>query len=173
MTIDELRKKFNKAHAAFLRYNKTNQTNNVENNNLEEIVNKLKNHFTNSQIILVPDCFLNYLGVDIILLKDSSMITFDLKVCNGDGRGKQLKGNTILIDVKRNVAGVYHSTYEDKINDFYIFKNQNSTKIVSAKRIREIAEKVPEEKLFFMPRDLYKTTKKAVVKLDENDYIEL
>ena len=150
MTINELREKYNKAHSAYLKYKDTNKTNVTEAQFLPIILQYKKQIFGEKDIMFMPDCFMNYLGADIIT-SDGSVI--DIKVC------QYCRGTEVLIDAYSKPNN--HKTTEDKINDFYIFINHDNIIIVRREDIEKLIP--PIEKCFYMKRDLYKTKLKAIV----------
>lgn len=158
MEINELKEKYAKAHAAYLKHKDTNQTNNTEALFIDEAVKCLKGQ--NNNVITVPDCLLNYLGIDFIVESGSFVTTYDLKVC------QHLNGTEVLIDAyKHDNYGNWFCALDNKINDYFIFINADNIIIVPFKTIRN---KIPPmEECFFMKRDLYKTTKKAIVDLSD------
>lgn len=167
MTLLELQNRYQKAHEVFLQYQHTNKTNDIEAANMPIILNWLKEIYPDWNFIVVPDCFLNYIGVDIIGTCSDTLRTFDIKICNGDGRGNRLTGNNVLVDVmKKDKDGSWHYVFNDKCNDVFIFKNAENIFMVNSKIIYNIIRELPEEELFFMPRDLKKTTKKAIISLE-------
>ena len=155
MTINELREKYEKAHSAYLRYKDINKTNATEAQFLPIILQYKKQIFGEKDIMFIPDCFMNYLGADIIT-SDGSVI--DIKVC------QYCRGTEVLIDAYSKPNN--HKTTEDKINDFYIFINHDNIIIVRREDIEKLIP--PIEKCFYMRRDLYKTKLKAIV---DTEYI--
>lgn len=150
MTINELKEKYNKAHSAYLQYKDTNKTNNTEAQFLPIILLHKDEIFGNKEIMFMPDCFMNYLGADII---SSDGAVFDVKVC------QYCRGTEVLIDCYSKPNN--HKTTDDKINDFYIFINHDNIIIVRREDIEKLIP--PVEKCFYLKRDLYKTKLKAVV----------
>lgn len=150
MTINELRTKYEKAHCAYLKYKDTNGTNNVEAQFLPIILQYKDKIFGNKDIMLMPDCFLNYLGCDIIA---SDGVTYDLKVC------QYCKGTEVLIDAYSKPDN--HVSLDDKINDMFIFVNSDNIIITAKSEIRKLIP--PVDKCFHMKRDIYKTKLKAVI----------
>ena len=157
MTLNELREKYEKAHSAYLRHKDTNGTNNVEAEFLPILFMYKKQIFGDKDVMIIPDSFLNYLGCDFVT---SDGITYDLKVC------KYCKGTEVLIDTyKHDEKGNWFCALDNKINDFFIFVNNDNIIILPEFEIRK---KIPTiDKCFFMKRDIYKTTKKAII--DVND----
>lgn len=150
MTINELKDKYEKAHKAYLQYKDINGTNNVEAQFLPVLFMYKKQVFGDKDVIMIPDSFLNYLGVDFV---SSDGITYDLKVC------QYCKGTEVLIDAYSKPNN--HRSIEDKINDFFIFINADNIIITPRKEIEKIIP--PIEKCFYMKRDVYKTKLKAIV----------
>ena len=150
MTINELKYKYERAHSAYLKYKDTNKTNATEAQFLPIILLHKKEIFGDKDIMFIPDCFLNYLGADIIASDGTS---YDLKVC------QYCRGTEVLIDCYSKPNN--HKTTEDKINDFYIFINHDNIIIVRREDIEKLIP--PPEECFYMKRDLYKTKLKAVV----------
>ena len=153
MEINQLREKYNKAHSAYLQYKDTNGTNNVEAQFLPVLFMYKKQVFGDKDVIVIPDSFLNYLGVDFVA---SDGTTYDLKVC------QYCKGTEVLIDAYRHDdKGNWFCALDNKINDFFIFVNNDNIIIVPTK---EIIKKIPSIKdCFFKKRNLYKKTKKAII----------
>ena len=167
MTLLDLQNRYQKAHEVFLQYQHTNKTNDIEAANMPIILGWLKEIYPDWSFIVVPDCFLNYIGVDLIGTCSDTLRTFDIKICNGDGRGNRLTGNNVLVDVmKKDKDGSWHYAFNDKCNDVFIFKNAENIFMVNSKIIYNIIRELPEEELFFMPRDIKKTTKKAIISLE-------
>lgn len=167
MTLLDLQEKYKKAHNVFLQYQHTNKTNDIEAANLPIILDWLKKLLPAWNFLVIPDCILNYIGIDIIGIYNDRLLTYDVKICNGDGRGNRLTGNNVLVDVmKKDSNGNWHYAFEDKCNDLFIFKNAENTFIISADLVRNKIKKITENEFFFMPRDLKKTTKKAVISLE-------
>ena len=150
MTINELKDKYEKAHEAYLQYKDTNGTNNVEAQFLPVLFMYKKQIFGDKDVIIIPDSFLNYLGVDFVA---SDGTTYDLKVC------QYCKGTEVLIDAYSKPNN--HRSIEDKINDYFIFVNADNIIITPRKEIEKIIP--PVEKCFYMKRDVYKTKLKAIV----------
>lgn len=150
MTINELKDKYEKAHEAYLQYKDINGTNNVEAQFLPVLFMYKKQVFGDKDVIMIPDSFLNYLGVDFVA---SDGTTYDLKVC------QYCKGTEVLIDAYSKPNN--HRSIEDKINDFFIFINADNIIITPRKEIEKIIP--PVEKCFYMKRDVYKTKLKAIV----------
>ena len=150
MTINELKEKYNKAHSAYLQYKDINGTNNVEAQLLPIILQHKDEIFGNKDIMFIPDCFLNYLGADII---SSDGAVYDVKVC------QYCKETEVLIDAYSKPNN--HKSLDDKINDFFIFINADNIIITSRDDIYKLVPSV--EECFYMKRDLYKTKLKAVV----------
>ncbi len=160
MNINELKDKYNKAHEAYLKYKDTNQTNNIEAQFLPEVLEYLKETLNGYTIIVVPDCFLNFLGCDIIASKGERIILYDLKIC------QHLYNTEVMIDgYKHDTKGNWYNALDDKINDFFIFVNHDNIIVTTAKAIRNRIPK--EEDCFFLRRDLYHTTKKAIIDLSD------
>lgn len=167
MTLLDLQNRYQIAHEVFLQYQHTNKTNDIEAANMPIILDWLKEIYPGWNFIVVPDCFLNYIGVDIIGTCSDTLRTFDIKICNGDGRGNRLTGNNVLVDVmKKDKDGSWHYAFNDKCNDMFIFKNADYLFLVNAETIMKKISVLDENELFFMPRDLKQTTKKAIIKLD-------
>lgn len=167
MNLLELGNKYQNAHDTYLKYNHTNKTNDIEAANMPLIISWLSELSPSWSFIEIPDCLLNYIGIDIIGLCNDKLFTYDVKICNGDGRGNRLTGNNVLVDVlKKDRKGNWHYAFEDKINDWFIFKNADNLFLVNAKIVMKKVLDLDETDLFFMPRDLKKTTKKAIIKLD-------
>lgn len=153
MTVNELREKYNKAHEAYLKYKDTNGTNNVEAQFLPVIFMYKKQIFGDKDVMIMPDCFLNYLGTDFVA---SDGTTYDLKVC------QHCKGTEVLIDAyKHDENGNWFCALDNKVNDYFIFVNYDNIVIVSTREIRKLIPSI--EDCFFLKRDLYRTTKKALV----------
>ena len=150
MNLNELREKYNKAHSAYLQYKDTNGTNNVEAQFLPIILMYKKQIFGDKEIMFMPDCFLNYLGCDII---SSDGNVYDLKVC------QYCKGTEVLIDAYSKPDN--HKSLDDKVNDMFIFINADNIIITNRCDIYKLVP--PIEDCFYMKRDLYKTKLKAVV----------
>jgi hypothetical protein len=150
MTINELKDKYEKAHEAYLQYKDINGTNNVEAQFLPVLFMYKKQVFGDKDVIVIPDSFLNYLGVDFVA---SDGTTYDLKVC------QYCKGTEVLIDAYSKPNN--HRSIEDKINDYFIFVNADNIIITPRKEIEKIIP--PVEKCFYMKRDVYKTKLKAIV----------
>lgn len=150
MTINELKDKYEKAHEAYLQYKDINKTNATEAQFLPVLFMYKKQVFGDKDVIIIPDSFLNYLGVDFV---SSDGTTYDLKVC------QYCKGTEVLIDAYSKPNN--HRSIEDKINDFFIFINADNIIITPRKEIEKIIP--PVEKCFYMKRDVYKTKLKAIV----------
>lgn len=167
MNLLELRNKYQKAHDTYLKYQHTNKTNDIEASNMPLILSWLSELSPSWNFIETPDCLLNYIGIDIIGTYKDKLSTYDVKICNGDGRGNRLTGNNVLVDVlKKDNKGNWHYAFEDKINDLFIFKNADYLFLVNAETIMKKISSLDESELFFMPRDLKQTTKKAIIQLD-------
>lgn len=167
MNLLELRDKYQKAHDTYLKYNHTNKTNDIEAANIPLVLNWLKELSPSWNFIVIPDCLLNYIGIDIIGTCNERLLTYDIKICNGDGRGNRLTGNNVLVDVmKKDSNGNWHYAFEDKCNDLFIFKNADHLFLINANIIHNKIKELQEDELFFMPRDLKKTTKKAIISLE-------
>ena len=156
MNINELKDKYNKAHEAYLKYKDINKTNNTEALFIPEALKCLQSQFPNDTIITTPDCFLNYIGIDFIVARENALFSYDLKVC------QHLHNTEVLIDAyKHDENGNWFCALDNKANDYFMFINADNIIIIPAKIIRN---KIPQiEDCFFMKRDLYKTTKKAVI----------
>ena len=150
MTVNELRDKYGKAHEAYLKYKDINGTNNVEAQFLPVIFMYKNQIFGDKDVMIMPDCFLNYLGADIVA---SDGVVYDLKVC------QYCKGTEVLIDAYSKPNN--HKSLDDKINDFFIFVNADNIIIASRSDIYKLVP--PVEECFYMKRDLYKTKLKAIV----------
>jgi len=150
MTINELKDKYEKAHSAYLQYKDTNKTNNTEAAFLPILFMYKKQIWGDKDVMIIPDSFLNYLGVDFVASDGTS---YDLKVC------QYCRGTEVLIDCYSKPNN--HKTTEDKINDFYIFINHDNIIIVRREDIEKLIP--PVEECFHMKRDLYKTKLKAIV----------
>lgn len=157
MDLNELKLKYQTAHRAYLNYKDINKTNNIEAEFVEKLKPYHKQIFGTEDISYLPDCFLNYVGVDYIDPKTGK--TWDLKVC------QHLHGTEVLIDAyKHDKAGNWYNALNDKINDLFIFVNADNIIIVNADDIRNRIDQGGLE-TFFMKRDIYQTTKKAVIDL--------
>lgn len=157
-SINDLKDKYAKAHEAYLKYKDTNKTNNIEAQFLPEVLAYLKETLNGYVIIVLPDCFLNFLGIDIIASKGERIMLYDLKVC------QYLHNNEVMIDAyKHDKQGNWYNALDDKLNDFFIFVNHDNIIVTTAKAIRNRIPK--EDDCFFLRRDLYHTTKKAVIDL--------
>lgn len=158
MNINELKEKYTKAHEAYLKHKDTNGTNNIEAQFIPEALANLQKQFPNGTIITVPDCFLNYAGADFIVSIGNHLYTYDLKVC------QHLQGTEVMIDAyKHDKQGNWYNALDDKLNDYFIFINADNLIIVPTNYIRKRIP--PKEQCFFLTRDLYKTTMKAVIDL--------
>lgn len=153
MTINELKDKYERAHSAYLQYKDTNGTNNVEAQFLPIILQYKSKIFGNKDIMFMPDSFLNFIGGDIIA-SDGNI--YDVKIC------RYCKDTEVLIDAyKHDEKGNWFCALDNKINNFFIFVNCDNIIIVPDWEIRK---KIPTiDKCFFMKRDIYKTTKKAII----------
>ena len=154
MKLEELKERYNYAHKAYLKYKNINNTNTVETQESDFITNQLKNIFKDSIIIKNNDNFLNYLGIDYIVVRNNRTITIDSKICNA------YKDNKIMIDAyRKDENGEWEIATNQKINDLYLFKNQNRIYLIPTNQII-----IPSRKdCFFLKRDLYNTTMKAVI----------
>lgn len=154
MKLEELKERYNYAHKVFLKYRDTNNTNIVEIKESDFMTNQLKSIFKGSTIIKNNDNFLNYLGVDYIVIYNNKIITIDSKVCNA------YKDNKIMIDAyRKDEDGEWEIATNQKINDLYLFKNQNRVFLIPTNQIII----PPRKDCFFLKRDLYNTTMKAVI----------
>lgn len=156
MNIPLLRQRYRKAHEGYLKYKDTNKTNNTEAEFLPEIL-KHTELFQNHSVFVVPDSFLNYVGTDLIDLEKGA--TYDVKIC------QHCRNLEVLIDAyKKDEKGNWINALDLKINDFFIFLNADNIILVP---YNEVLKRIPTnlEGTFFMKRDLYKTTRKAVVDL--------
>lgn len=149
MVITELREKYKKAHETYLKYKDTNHTNNIEQQYMPEILSllPLKHLYT------TPDCFLNYLGVDLIDLDTGK--TFDVKIC------RHLTGTQVMIDAYKKG----YKAVDCKINDYFVFLNSTNCIVATSDTISRLIP--PETECFYLKRDLYQTTKKAIVDLKD------
>lgn len=144
MNITQLREKYKNAHEAYLKYKDTNQTNNIEAAFIPEILKAM-----NRDLFVVPDCLLNYLGADLVDLKTG--YTYDIKVC------QHLHGTEVMIDAyKKNEIAL-----DSKINNAFVFLNADNIIIVPFKYVYDKIP--PREECFYLKRDLYHTTLKAVI----------
>lgn len=156
MNIIELKEKYKIAHEAYLKYKDTNQTNNIEAQYIDEVKSILQKQFPNGNIITVPDCLLNYLGIDFIVSIGERLYTYDLKVA------QHLSGTEVMIDAyKHTKDGKWYNALDDKLNDMFIFLNADNIIFIPTNYIRKRIP--PENDCFFLRRDLYHTTKKAVI----------
>lgn len=154
MKLESLKERYNYAHKTYLKYKDINNTNTVEAQESEFITDQLKSIFKDSVIIKNNDNFLNYLGVDYIVIKNHKIITIDSKVCNA------YKDNEVMIDAyRKDENGEWEIATNQKINDLYLFKNQNRVYLIPTKQIIV----PPRKDCFFLKRDLYNTTMKAVI----------
>lgn len=157
-SINDLKDKYAKAHEAYLKYKDTNKTNNIEAKFMPEVLAYLNESLKGYVIIMIPDCLLNFLGLDIIAVRNERIITYDVKIC------QHLHNNEVMIDAyKHDKYGNWYCALDDKINDFFIFVNADNIIITTAKAIRNRLPK--EEDCFFLTRDIYHTTKKAIIDL--------
>ena len=153
MELTEIKEKYNKAHEAYLKYKDTNGTNNIEAAYLPEIIEALKRDF-----YIVPDCLLNFLGCDLIDLKSGQL--YDVKIC------QYLHGTEVLIDCwKHDKKGNWYKATDVKINDAFIFLNHDNIIIITTKYIENRIP--PKEDCFYMKRDIYRTTLKAVIDVSD------
>lgn len=158
MNIIDLINKYKYAHEAYLKHKDTNCTNNIEAQFIPETLENLKKQFPNGTIITVPDSFLNYVGADFIVQNMDHLYIYDLKVC------QHLHGTEVMIDAyKHDKQGNWYNALDDKLNDYFIFINADNLIIVPTNYIRKRIP--PKEECFFLKRDLYKTTMKAVIDL--------
>lgn len=154
MNLQDLKDKYSKAHEAYLKYKDTNKTNNIEQQYMPEIIECIKTNFINSEITVIGDNILNYLGVDVII--DGGKILADIKVCQHCNR------NNVIIDAyKHDENGNWFSALDVKLNDWFIFLNADNIIFVPTKYIKI----PPIEECFFFNRDIYKTTLKASIDL--------
>jgi len=156
MNLNELKEKYKNAHEVYLKYKDTNQTNNIEAQYIDEVKSILQKQFPSGIIITVPDCLLNFLGIDFIVSVGERLYTCDLKVC------RHLSGTEVMIDAyKHTKDGKWYNALDDKLNDMFIFLNADSIIFIPTNYIRKRIP--PENDCFFLRRDLYHTTKKAVI----------
>lgn len=155
MNIQQLFEKRQKARTAFLRHRFTNETNNVELANNELAKKFLKNYF--DEVYSTGDSFLNYLGADYFCVKDDVSFTVDLKVC------KNCPSTNIMIDVYKHDGDEWYSVMNSKLTEFYLFLTQDYFILLNREQMIQVLSKVKDEDTFFLPRDLYKTTKKAII----------
>lgn len=155
MSIQRLYEKRQKARAAFLRHRFTNETNNVELANNELAKKFLKNYF--DEVYETGDSFLNFLGADYFCVKDDTAFTVDLKVC------KNCPLTNIMIDVYKCDDDEWHSVMDNKLTEFYLYVTQDYFILLDREQMIQVLSKVKDEDTFFLPRDLYHTTRKAVI----------
>lgn len=154
MNLQDLKDKYNKAHETYLKYRDTNKTNNIEQQYMSEIIECIKTNFINSEVTIIGDNILNYLGIDVII--DGGKILADIKVC------QHCNGNNVIIDAYRHDENNnWFPTSNVKLNDWFIFLNADNIIFVPAKYIKI----PPIEECFFFNRDIYKTTLKASIDL--------
>lgn len=157
-SINDLKDKYAKAHEAYLKYKDTNKTNNIEAQFMPEVLAYLNESLKGYVIIMIPDCLLNFLGLDIIAVRNERIITYDVKIC------QHLHNNEVMVDGwKHDKQGNWYNALDDKLNDFFIFVNNDNIIVTTAKAVRNRIP--PESECFFLRRDLYHTTKKAVIDL--------
>ena len=154
MKLEELKERYNYAHKTYLKYKNINNTNTIEEQESDFITNQIKSIFKDSIIIKNNDNFLNYIGIDYIVVRNNRIITIDSKICNA------YKDNKIMIDAyRKDENGEWEIATNQKVNDLYLFKNQNRIYLIPTNQII-----VPQRKdCFFLKRDLYNTTMKAVI----------
>ena len=154
MKLQDLKERYSYAHKIYLKYKDINNTNTVETQESDFITNQLKSIFKDSVIIKNNDNFLNYLGADYVVVYNNKIITIDSKICNA------YKDNEIMIDAYRKYEnGEWEIATNQKINDLYLFKNQNRIFLIPTNQIVI----PPRKDCFFLKRDLYHTTMKAVI----------
>ena len=154
MNLKNLCDKYKKAHEAYLKYRDTNHTNNIEQEFMPEIIECIKTNFPKSEVMVMGDNILNYLGCDVII--DSGKILADIKVC------QYCEGLDVVIDAyKHDENGKWFPATDVKLNDWFIFLNKDNIIFVPTKYI----EIPPIEQCWFYKRDIYKTTMKANIDL--------
>lgn len=154
MNLEALKERYNFAHQTYLKYKDINYTNNVEEQESDFTTNQLKSIFKDSIIIKNNDNFLNYIGTDYIVVYNNKIITIDSKICNA------YKDNEVMIDAyRKDENGEWEVATNQKINDLYFFKNQNRIFLIPTNQIII----PPRKDCFFLKRDLYHTTMKAVI----------
>lgn len=167
MNNKQLRDRYCNAHAIYLQYRDTNQTNNIESEFLPQAREFLKKYF--DMVVDVGPGFLNYSGVDFIVNKGEETFTVDLKVC------QHLEQFYCLVDARKKDENLnWVNALDTKISDYFLFINKHFIFLVHYSILYEKIEKLRDDQLFFMKRDLRQTTKKARVFInpDETTYIE-
>lgn len=165
MNITDLRKKYEKARGAYLKHRYTNKTNNIEAEYIETAQKFLEKYY--DIVLSTPDGFLNYVGSDFIALKDGVAYVIDLKVC------QFYYDFDVLVDAKKKDENCeWIDALDMKINDLFLFINHDHILLVDKDIIQKKLADVKDDDLFFMHRDIYHTTKKAVLRLKKEDYIK-
>lgn len=164
MNIPELHKKYEKAREAYLKYRYTNKTNNIESDYLEKAQTFLEKYY--DKVLMIPDSFLNYLGTDVVALKNDEAYTIDLKVC------QFYYDFDVLVDAKKkDENGNWINALDLKITDLFLFINHDHILLVNRDVIQKKLDELKDDDLFFLGRDIYHTTKKAVLRLKKEDYL--
>ena len=164
--ITDLRKKRERAVAAFERHRYTNGTNNVEAAFEDIAIDFLKRYF--SDVKGTGHSWLNYLGVDFICLDDKGdATTVDLKVC------QNLEKMDFLVDAWKKTDSKdkdYNEfALDQKANEYFLFINKNIIALVPFNVVYEKTKQLEKKDCFFMKRDLYHTTMKAIIHLESKD----
>lgn len=158
MNLKDLKEKYNKAHKAYVSYKDTNGTNSVESQSIPDAIKAIQSIFPNSTITLIGDNILNYLGVDFIVSNDDgSQMLLELKVC------KSNSGFEVTIDAYKHNGNEWFPASEVKLNDWFLFVNEDNYILIPSDTVNKMIP--PIEECFFYKRDIYKTTKKAIVDL--------
>lgn len=166
MNITEIRGKYHAAKDAFLRHRYTNQTNNIEKEYEEMSMEFLKRYFP--EVKKTGNSLTNYLGADFICWdEDENAVLVDQKTCVG------LEGMNVLVDAWKK-KDKYDKTYpifalDNKATEYFLFINKSILALVPFEVIYEKTKQVPKSDCFFMERDIYQTTKKAIITLSPND----
>lgn len=154
MNLEDLKKKYKNAHKYFEKYRYSNTTNNIEEfykDNAKKVLEKI---FPNSIVCPNNDNFHNYLGDDFFVYYKDKIFTVDLKICNN------CFGDEVMIDAyKKDENRKMIAASNFKINDLFLFKNSDKWILVRQKDINI----PPKKECFFLSRDLYHTTMKAII----------
>ena len=166
MNNKQLRTRYENAHAVYLQYRDINQTNNTESEFLPEAREFLKKYF--DETFTVGQGFLNFVGADFVVNKGEDTFTVDLKTC------QHLDQFYCLVDARRkDEDGNWTNALDCKITDYFLFINKYYIFLVHYSILYEKIEKLRDDQMFFMTRDLRQTTKKAKVFInpDETTFI--
>lgn len=155
MELKELKDKYYKAHGAYLAYRNINKTNETESQFIPDALQAIKKAFPESNVTVIGDNLLNYLGVDFVVSVGEKQMLLDLKVCQHNN------GFNVCIDGYKHKGNDWFPANDVKINDWFLFINGDYFIFIPS----NLVDIPPMEDCFFYKRDIYKTTKKAIVDL--------